>query len=125
MLPDAHALPLLFERQPKPRKRPATPNTRKGPLPLPAHSYHSSYHSSAMPAHTLSRKKGDHVEEAAASAACMRGATWAPADALPEVGTPWIVPTGALLPSTQSMKKSRDAIPFHWAPNPQADAATR
>ena len=41
-LPDAHTLPPPFERQPNPRKRPATPSTRKGPLPLLAHSYHSS-----------------------------------------------------------------------------------
>ena len=72
------------------------------PDPLLNHSYHSSYHSFAS-AHTLSREKSDHVEEAAASAACIRGATWAPAAALPEAWTPWIVPTGAQLLRTPSI----------------------
>ena len=41
-LPDAHTLPPPFQRRLNPRKRPATPSTRKGPLPLLAYSYHSS-----------------------------------------------------------------------------------
>ena len=70
------------------------------------HHHHHPHHLLATTlAHTLSPEKSDQVKEAAASAACIRGATWAPAAALPELGTPCIVPTSAQL-RTKSMRST-------------------